>query len=81
MTLPTLTASVAGGNPLASPSNLAGAAAAETEDPSSPPDGNIAIIVRKSTCFTLRDMISNEHIRQKVVVAPMEYKIRESRLR
>ncbi|KAH0436082.1 hypothetical protein IEQ34_026489 [Dendrobium chrysotoxum] len=31
--------------------------------------------------FTLRDMIRNEHIREKVGVAPVEDKIRESRLR
>ncbi|KAI0527149.1 hypothetical protein KFK09_002747 [Dendrobium nobile] len=31
--------------------------------------------------LTLRDRIRNEHIRKKVGVVPMTYKIRESRLR
>ncbi|PKU83277.1 ataxia telangiectasia mutated family protein [Dendrobium catenatum] len=38
-------------------------------------------MLRWMSGFTLRDRIRNEHIREKVGVAPVEYKIRESRLR
>ncbi|KAI0488726.1 hypothetical protein KFK09_028565 [Dendrobium nobile] len=38
-------------------------------------------MLRWMSGFTLRDTIRNEHIREKVGVAPVEDKIRESRLR
>ncbi|KAI0497081.1 hypothetical protein KFK09_023409 [Dendrobium nobile] len=38
-------------------------------------------MLRWMSSFTLRDRIRNEHIREKVGVAPVEDKIRESRLR
>ncbi|KAI0530470.1 hypothetical protein KFK09_000014 [Dendrobium nobile] len=38
-------------------------------------------MLRWMSGFTLRDRIRNEHIREKVGVAPVEDKIRESRLR